>query len=431
MKNHSDIAIIGCGPAGAVAGALLAGKGYSVAIFDRDSHPRHHVGESLLPASMSILQSIGMDSQYMQAHHQGKYGARFFDPVVNRLEVFGFALPDQGVPPPTFNVIRETFDLQLRDMARQRGCIIHENMTIAAVEEEQSPVQLHSESGQTYCCNFLLDATGASAMLARKNRCREVLPDFGRLAIYNYFRNIPAPPSADPFERQYLTMHLIEGGWIWFIPLRDGSTSVGVVLKRETIKKDVELAGQFWAAVKQSPILFDRLSKATPIAAYRPASDYSYHCDRKIGPHHVLIGDAAGFLDPIFSSGVHLAITSAARAADGVDALLRGGEKLALQQYQADMDAGLGVFQAFVERFYQRDLVRNLFFSADKNPEMRAAIINILAGHVWDMSNPLIAMLQSNKPTNVSRAASAGPTTLEELQAASSASCMATNVTAL
>ncbi len=431
MENHSDIAIIGCGPAGAVAGAILAGKGYSVVIFDRDSHPRHHIGESLLPASMAILQSIGMDSQYMQAHHQGKYGARFFDPVANRLEVFGFALPDQGAPPPTFNVIRETFDMQLRDKARQCGCIIHENMAIATVEEEQSPVHIHSESGQTHCCNFLMDATGASAMLARKHRGREMLPDFGRLAIYNYFANVPAPESADPFERQYLTMHLIDGGWIWFIPLRDGSTGVGVVLKSDAIKKDFDLAGQFWAAMKQSPALYDRLSKATALAAYRPIGDYSYHCDPKIGLHHVLIGDAAGFLDPIFSSGVHLAITSAARAADGVDALLSRGEKLALQQYQADMAAGLRVFQAFVERFYQRDLVRNLFFSADKNPKMRAAIINILAGHVWDLSNPLIAMLQANKPANASRADFAGSTSLKELQVASPAPRMATLDTGL
>ena len=423
MENHSDIAIIGCGPAGAVAGALLADRGYSVAIFDRDSHPRHHIGESLLPASMSILQSIGMDSRYMQTHHQGKYGARFFDPIANRLEVFEFALPDQVAEPPTFNVMRETFDLQLRDMAQQRGCVIHENVAITAVEEEQSPVQIHSESGQTYCCNFLIDATGAAAILAKKLRCREVLPDFGRLAIYNYFTNIPAPESADPLERQYLTMHLIDSGWIWFIPLRDGSTSVGVVLKREAIEKNVDLHGQFWAAVKQSPTLYDRLSRSTVLVAYRAVSDYSYQCDRKIGPHHVLIGDAAGFLDPIFSSGVHLAITSAARAAEGVDALLRRGEHAALRQYQADMDAGLRVYQAFVARFYQRDLVRNLFFSADKNPVMRGAIINILAGYVWDTSNPLIATLQARAPAEVRPADIAGSTSLEELQAASPVSC--------
>ena len=430
MENHSDIAIIGCGPAGAVAGALLAVRGYSVIIFDRDSHPRHHIGESLLPASMSILQSIGMDSHYMQAHHQGKYGARFFDPVANRLEVFGFALPGQGVEPPTFNVMRETFDLQLRDVAQQRGCVIHENTAITDVEEEQSPVKLHSESGQTYCCNFLIDATGAAAVLAKQLRCREVLPDFGRLAIYNYFTNIPTTESADPFERQYLTMHLIANGWIWFIPLRDGSTSVGVVLKREAIEKNVDLPGQFWAAVKQSPTLYDRLSRSTPLAAYRAASDYSYQCDQKVGLHHVLIGDAAGFLDPIFSSGVHLAITSAARAADGIDALLRRGEPAALRQYQADMDAGLRVFRAFVERFYQRDLVRNLFFSADKNPVMRTAIINILAGHVWDLSNPLIAMLQANKPAEIRRVGVASAQ-LEGQQAGPAASYREANVTTL
>ncbi len=149
MKDHSDVAIIGCGPGGAVAGALLAAKGYSVVIFDRDQHPRHHIGESLLPASMSILESIGMDAAYMQSHHQGKYGARFFDPLINRLEVFGFAMPEDGAPPPTFNVMREDFDLQLRDAATRAGCVIHENCSITAVLEDQPPVQIQTASGMT------------------------------------------------------------------------------------------------------------------------------------------------------------------------------------------------------------------------------------------------------------------------------------------
>ncbi len=395
MKNHSDIAIIGCGPGGAVAGALLAARGYSVSIFDRQQHPRHHIGESLLPASMSILQSIGMDGAYMQAHHQGKFGARFFDPVAERLEVFGFALPTDATPPPTFNVIREIFDLQLRDIAQQRGCRIYENSAIVSLTEKQTPVQIQNRSGETHTCDFVIDATGQAALMARKLGHQEMLPDFGRLAVYNYFSNIPAPESADPFERQYLTMHIIDGGWIWFIPLRDGSTSVGVVLKRAAVQKSLDLQQQFFAAIQQSPCLHRRLAQATVLAPYRAAGDYSYHCGQKFGPHHVLIGDAAGFLDPIFSSGVHLAISSAARAADAVDAVLQRGDQGALRQYQADMDAATRVFQAFVERFYQRDLIRNLFFSSDKNPVMRKAIISILAGFVWDLTNPLIQMLQS------------------------------------
>jgi flavin-dependent dehydrogenase len=396
MKNHSDIAIIGCGPGGAVAGALLAARGYSVVIFDRAAHPRHHIGESLLPASMNILERIGLDGGFMQAQHQGKYGARFFDPIINRLEVFGFALPDDGSPPPTFNVIREEFDLQLRNAAEQHGCEIREKCAIATVSEEQSPVHIQCASGETHTCDFLMDATGGAAMLARKLGHREMLPDFGRLAIYNYFGNIPPAATADAFERQYLTMHLIDGGWIWCIPLRDGSTSVGVVLKSGGVGKNLDLRQQFFAAVSQSPVLHQRLIHATPLGAYRAASDYSYHCGRKFGHRHILIGDAAGFLDPIFSSGVHLALTSAARAADAVDAVLQHGQQDALPRYEQEMDAGLRVFQAFVARFYQRDLVRNLFFSADKNPAMRKAIINILAGHVWDLTNPLIRMLQCN-----------------------------------
>ncbi len=223
-----------------------------------------------------------------------------------------------------------------------------------------------------------------------------MIPDFGRLAIYNYFSHLTAPESADPYERQYLTMHLIDGGWIWFIPLRNGSTSVGAVLKREVVQKNLNAQEQFFAALAHSPTLLTRIKAATPLAPYRAAGDYSYHCGRKFGPRHVLIGDAAGFLDPIFSSGVHLAIASAARAVEAVDAVLRRQDELALPKYQANLQAGMSVFQAFVERFYQRDLVRNLFFAADRNPMMRTAIINILAGHVWDTGNPLIRMLHTH-----------------------------------
>ncbi len=396
MENNSDIAIIGCGPGGSVAGALLAAKGYSVVLFDRDKHPRHHIGESLLPASMSILESVGMDAACLKRHHQGKYGARFFDPVINRMEVFGFALPDDGSQPPTFNVLREEFDLQLRDLALHRGCVIHENCNVMAVMEDQSPVRIQTASGATHTCKFVIDASGGAALFAKKLGQREMLPDFGRLAIYNYFTDIAPAESIDTFERQYLTMHLIDGGWIWFIPLRDGSTSIGAVLKREAVVKNLNAQQQFFAAAENSPLLHKRLQKATALAPYRVAGDYSYHCGRKFGRHHVMIGDAAGFLDPIFSSGVHMAITSAARAVDAIDALLRCDDHAAMPKYQADMEAGMRVFQAFVTRFYQRDLVRSLFFSADRNPVMRAAILNILAGHVWDSCNPIIRLLQSN-----------------------------------
>jgi flavin-dependent dehydrogenase len=413
MNHHSDIAIIGCGPAGAVAGALLAAKGYSVVIFDRDQHPRHHIGESLLPASMSILASIGIDAAHMQKYHQGKYGARFFDPMSDRLEVFGFARPEDGAAPPTFNVLREDFDLQLRDAAAQAGCVVYEHCHITAVAEDQSPVQLQTASGLTHTCDFVMDASGGAALLAKKQRHREMIPDFGRLAIYNYFADMPAPQSSDPYERQYLTMHLIDGGWIWFIPLRNGSTSVGAVLRREMIQKNLPTQEQFFTATAHSPRLHARLLAATPLAPYRAAADYSYHCGQTFGRRHLLIGDAAGFLDPIFSSGVHLAMASAVRAAEAVDALLRRQDDMALPAYQAHMQAGMAVFRAFVERFYQRDLVRNLFFAADRNPAMRNAIINILAGNVWDMSNPLICMLHKSVAAGSQSSNTAGTDSLD------------------
>ncbi len=396
MKNHSDVGIIGCGPAGAVAGALLAARGYSVAIFDRDRHPRHHIGESLLPASMGILESIGMSAAWMQAHHQPKFGARFFDPVVNRMETFSFASRDAGAVPPAFNVLREEFDQQLCDLAQRKGCAMYANCNITAVTEDTAPVRINTATGDAHSCDFLIDASGGAAMLAKKLGHRDMIPDFGRLAVYNYFADFPFADLTDPLERQYFTMHLIDDGWIWLIPLHNGSISIGAVLKREAVRKNMNPREQFGAAVAQSPLLQERLRNARALSEYRVAGDYSYHCGQRFGSHYVLIGDAAGFLDPIFSSGVHLAVSSAARVVEAVEAVLQHGNHAALAVYQTEMEAGTGVFQAFVGRFYQRDLVRNLFFAANQNVMLRKAIIDILAGHVWDRSNPLIPSLHRN-----------------------------------
>ncbi len=393
-KKHSQVLVLGCGPAGAAAAALLAKAGVKVRVLEAGGHPRHHIGESLLPQSMPILHEAGLGRDFMELHHHHKCGARFFDPASGDMRTFEFASLANGDSPPAFQVIRSIFDQQLRDASIAAGAEVLEHRTVVDADISDKSVRLQCGDGTQYTADFLLDASGAAGFVARRLGARKMLPDFGRLAIYNYFQDLP--PAAE-HERQYITMHMISHGWIWCIPLRDGSTSIGAVLAQKGIGKNLDLQQQFMAAVAQSPTRQARIGRVTPLAGWRVASDYSYRCPQKAGPRFMLIGDAGGFLDPIFSSGVHLALTSASLAAAAVTEFLGSSATDKLSGYSETIDQGLAVFESFVGRFYQRDLVRNLFFATHQPVADRNAIIGILSGDVWNRTNPLVNAILSRR----------------------------------
>lgn len=384
---HYNIIVIGGGPAGSATGTFLARNGYRVLILEAHHHPRHHIGESLLPAAMPVLAELGLPATTMLQRYQPKYGARFFDPRTQRLETFGFGSPDDPIP-PTFNVSREEFDTQLQDVAVASGCEFLQDVPVAHAHADQQPVRATLQDGSSVTADFLVDASGSAAKLARQQGLVQMLPDFGRLAIYNYFAGLPA---AHAHERAYLTIHLTEHGWIWLIPLPGDITSVGVVLKKTGLHSGRSPQQQFAAAIQESPSLADRLHPLPALQPYRACAGYSYHCPPSTARYSLPIGDAAGFLDPIFSSGLALALISARHGAQAITESLRCNSPEPLAQHQQLMARGLCVFESFVRRFYQRDLVRNLFFSSHQPPAMRTAVTSILAGHVWDLTNPLVA----------------------------------------
>ncbi len=247
--------------------------------------------------------------------------ARFYDPVADRLETFEFefeavagSMGEVGGS-PSYQVVREEFDAMLAGKAREAGCAVWEGAMIESFEEEAERPTVRLRDGRELSCRMLVDATGRQPLLAVKRKTRKMIREYGRVGIYNYFAELPPHDGEDA---KFITMYLFDGGWVWLIPLRGGKTSVGVVYRdvpevaaREGEGGESRSEALFWHAVKGMPRLERRLRAARAMEEFRAIADYSYTVDEKYGERFVAVGDAAGFLDPIFSSGVHLALSSA------------------------------------------------------------------------------------------------------------------------
>ena len=407
MSNW-DVLIVGGGPAGCAAGNLLAQAGARTLVLEGGAFPRHHIGESLLPASMPVLERLGVGRGQLSAGMQHKFGARFYDAEHDDMASFDFDAPSAPrqakdaaeAPveyPPSYQVERAIFDEWLLDAAVRQGCQVRQKAVVAALDEDAAEPTARLADGTVERARFLIDASGQRALLAGKRQTRQLLPNLGRVAVYSYFENLAPHDVQDP---RYITMYIFEGGWFWLIPLADGRTSVGVVLSQRALAALRDAAPQtgglsgaalFAAAVRQLPRLERRMRAARRVEPWRAVTDYSYRVRERTGPRFALIGDAAGFLDPIFSSGVHMGLMSAQAVAPAVLQAL-DGDGSGLAGYSHFYARGYRVFETFVDRFYNRGLLRNVFFTMPRQPDMRQALIRLLAGYVWDETNPLVQM---------------------------------------
>ncbi|MDX2111615.1 MAG: NAD(P)/FAD-dependent oxidoreductase [Verrucomicrobiota bacterium] len=355
-----DVVIIGGGPAGSCAGAYLARQGWRVCILEKCAFPRFRIGESLLPQGNTILQRIGVWEKFEQGGFLQKHGAEFTTPdrshtVHNRFAVNGF-VPGN---PYTYQVERARFDALLLDHARACGCEVRMETAVTSVLRigEGWKVDCRSTGVDAILsCNWLLDASGREACLARLMKHeREPLPYPKRIAVYAHYRGIPL--QAGTLSGNIVITRL-PGGWSWNIPLSAGKTSIGMVtLLSDFQQHSLEPEVYFHKIRDGSPYLRDLMGNAERVGEVHTTADYSTMHREFTGEKHVLIGDAAAFIDPIFSSGLYLAMTSALEAAD---LLLRAGKQGTLKpstqrQYTARMKRRIRVMRDLIEAFYDDD----------------------------------------------------------------------------
>jgi len=378
-----DVAVVGGGPAGSTAATLLAQYGHKVLLLESGRHPRFHIGESMLPFSEPVVQRLGID---WSAGNLSKSGAVFIDEATKQRMYFPLAINRK-----TYQIERAPFDQMLFENAGKHGVDTHQDEKVLDVACQPAGVDILSDKGQ-YHCRYLIDATGRSALMGRKDKAIRRIDNLGKFAVYTHFESIqPGEEADDLFSSGNIYVPVVDIGWIWIIPLAGRRLSVGLVVQKERPKDcdAEELLRRYLAA---SPLLSRLIAGAAQFAPVRVEADFSYTNQSRYGVRYACCGDAAGFLDPVFSSGVFLAFTSAARVADRVHFGLSDGREADPDLHTEDDDQyllGFNTMRLFVERFYQSNIVHNLFFEADRDPDLKAQIAQLLAGDLWVDDNKL------------------------------------------
>ena len=363
-----DVVVIGGGPGGSTAATMLARQGLQVLLLERERFPRDHVGESLLPASVPVLEELGVLPAIQQAGFLPKWGATMVWGNDRTPWSWYFKETNQKYP-HSYQVTRPQFDQILLDNCRSEGVDVREGHRVTSVrwEDGKAPEVGYETNGgqrQTVRPGFVVDASGQGGVLAHQLRFRELDPFFQNLAVYAYFQNpqrLSAPNETNIFIESY------PQGWLWTIPLHTGQASVGAVVDSATGQEGIQrwgLQGFLSAQLSQAPETARLLQAATIGSGPFVVKDWSYVCRQMAGNSYVLVGDAACFVDPLFSSGVHLALMSGVLAAAYVTSALKDPSlgRAAAQVYQELYLKEYNQFREMARLFYSSNLSADSYF---------------------------------------------------------------------
>lgn len=385
--QQCDVLVVGGGPAGSTFSTLMREKGWNVVLLERDCHPRFHIGESLLPMSLPLLDRLGV-AQDVRAIGIDKYGAEF-NFLDGQRETFYFDFAMDKSQPMAYEVRRSEFDEILFRNATRKGVDTREGVRVTAVDFQGDEVIAAAvdEQGQAqrWKARFLIDATGRDTLLSRRLKLKKKSLDHNSAALFGHFEGVTRRPGKDEGN---ISIYWFEHGWFWLIPLRDGMMSVGAVCYPEYLKTRAVSTEQFlWDTIRLSGGVSARMQGARLVGEARATGNFSYNASRAYGTkgqNYLLIGDAYAFIDPVFSSGVHLAMSSAFMAADTVSACLEAPERAdaLLRHYTRKIDRALKTFSWLIYRF-NSPVLYNLFKAPRNDFRMKEAIISLLSGDVY------------------------------------------------
>jgi len=388
MDCECEVLVMGGGPAGSTAATLLSRLGRKVILLEKAHHPRFHIGESLIPMNLPLFDRLGVLDK-VRAMGVFKPGADFETDNERGYNSFAFRRAIGNSPPHAYQVWRQDFDKMLFDHARVTGADAREGHEVVAVQQinsRRSNVEVRTEEGHSYriTTQYVVDATGRDTFLSSKKRLRRKNIEHQSAAIFGHFRGAECRPGEDAGN---ISIYRFDHGWIWMIPLPNGVMSIGAVCRPAYLKQRKGKTVDFlMETLNQNEGLRKRIEQAELIGdEVRVTGNYSYDSTRMGGPGWVMIGDAFAFLDPVFSSGVYLAMSGAEQAAKLVDSALSEPRREAglLRKLERRQRAGMARFAFFIYRF--NGPIMDRIFRRPRNIwQMEQAVISMLAGDLFD-----------------------------------------------
>ena len=403
LAEQCDVLVIGGGPAGSTAAALLAQQGRSVVLLEKAHHPRFHIGESLLPGNVALFDQLGVRSE-VERMGMPKYGIEFVSPDHEHRSYLEFGDAWDKSMPYAWQVRRSEFDEMLFRHAAARGALTLEGCRVREVEfdAEGATVNAEIEGGpggktqRSWRARFVLDASGRDTLLANKFRCKEKNPAHNSSALFGHFRGAERLSGR---KEGNISICWFEHGWFWFIPLADGTTSVGAVCWPYYLKaREKPLREFFDATIALCPELARRLERATLVDdAVHATGNYSYLATHCSGERYLMLGDAFTFIDPMFSSGVYLAMKSAFEGAEVVATALDRPRDAARarKRFEAMMRKGPREYSWFIYRV-TNPTIREMFMYPVNPLRVKEALLSLLAGDLYGRT-PIWASLWALK----------------------------------
>lgn len=389
-SRDTDVLILGAGPGGTTAAAQLAAAGVDVTVLDANPGPVFKIGESLLPEGIRICSQLGLDARLEQAGFQLKHAARFVlteDGSTARFDFADAERPERGAV--AWQVPRERFDGLLVELAEERGAHVRWNARVDDIALEDDGVVARLADGESVRAGWLVDASGAARRLAPQLGRTRPLGLETRVALFAHCSGIPR----DDEGAGDIVVLWEDSTWWWLIPFADGTTSVGVVARPERVA-GLDDQAAFDTLAASTDVHRRWLGAREQLTPLRRAADYSWTCERVAAPRALLVGDAAGFLDPVFSSGVYLAQVGGLHAAELLVDAVRDDRPLSAADQDRHSDrlrTAFGRFGGMVEQFYDGRFLETVV-RARRRPNLHKAITSILAGDVFDDENLLVRM---------------------------------------